>query len=226
MGDMDLTVIWVTLRVAAAATAVNFPLALGLAWLMVRKRIRGRFLVDLLVSLPLALPPVAVGYFLLLLLGREGPVGSVLHGLLGVDLVFTWIAAALAAAVVSFPLMARAVMVAMEGVDQRLEASARSLGAGPVRVFFTITVPLAYTGILAGVLLGFVRALGGVWGHDYRCGQHPRQDSDAAAGYLHQRAVGGHERGGAACGSVDRTSGCDTGRAQLAAGAVGEGRVR
>ena len=73
---MDLTVIWVTLRVAAAATAVNFPLALGLAWLMVRKRIRGRFLVDLLVSLPLALPPVAVGYFLLLLLGREGPVGS------------------------------------------------------------------------------------------------------------------------------------------------------
>ncbi len=160
MGEQDLTVIWVTLRVAAAATAVNFPLALGLAWLMVRKRIRGRFVVDLLVSLPLALPPVAVGYFLLLLLGRDGPVGSAFHGLLGVDLVFTWIAAALAAAVVSFPLMARAVMVAMEGVDERLEASARSLGAGPVRVFFTITVPLAYTGILAGVLLGFVRALG------------------------------------------------------------------
>ena len=160
MEGTDITTIAVTLRVAAAATAVNFPLALGLAWLMVRKRIRGRFVVDLLVSLPLALPPVAVGYFLLLLLGRDGPVGSALHGLLGVDLVFTWVAASLAAAVVSFPLMARAVMVAMEGVDERLEASARSLGAGPVRVFFTITAPLAYTGILAGVLLGFVRALG------------------------------------------------------------------
>ena len=156
---MDFSVIRLTLQVAVVATAINFPIALALSWLVVKKNIRGRFLIDLLVSLPLALPPVAIGYFLLLMLGRDGPVGSVLHGLLGIDLVFTWVAAALASAVVSFPLIARTIMVAMGGVDERLEASARSLGAGPARVFFTVTVPLAYSGILAGVLLGFVRAL-------------------------------------------------------------------
>ena len=156
---MDFSVIRLTLQVAVVATAINFPVALALSWLVVKKNVRGRFLIDLLVSLPLALPPVAIGYFLLLMLGRNGPVGSVLHGLLGIDLVFTWVAAALASAVVSFPLIARTIMVAMGGVDERLEASARSLGAGPARVFFTVTVPLAYSGILAGVLLGFVRAL-------------------------------------------------------------------
>ena len=160
MNDLDFTTIAVTLRVAVAATAMNFPIALALGWLMVRKRFRGRFVVDILMSLPLALPPVVVGYFLLLLLGRDGPIGAALHAAFGVELVFTWIAAALASAVVSFPLMARAVMVAMANVDERLEASARSLGAGRLRVFFSVTAPLAYTGILAGVLLGFVRALG------------------------------------------------------------------
>ncbi len=156
---MDASVIRLTLQVAVVATAINFPVALALSWLLVKKNIRGRFLIDLLVSLPLALPPVAIGYFLLLMLGRDGHIGSTLHNLLGIDLVFTWVAAALASAVVSFPLMARTIMVAMGGVDARLEASARSLGAGPLRVFFTVTVPLAYSGILAGVLLGFVRAL-------------------------------------------------------------------
>jgi len=116
-------------------------------------------MIDLLVSLPLALPPVAIGYFLLLILGREGYIGGSLHNVLGIDVVFTWVAATLAAAVVSFPLMARSMMVAIEGVDSRLEASARSLGAGPLRAFFTVTFPLAYSGILAGLLLGFVRAL-------------------------------------------------------------------
>ena len=105
------------------------------------------------------MPPVAIGLFLLLLLGREGPVGGVLDDLLGVEIVFTWVAAAIASAVVSFPLMARAIMVAMGEVDDRLEMSARSLGAGPMRVALTITIPLAYRGILAGLLLGFVRAL-------------------------------------------------------------------
>jgi molybdate transport system permease protein len=148
-----------TLQVAVVATAANLPLALAVSWLTVKKKVRGRFIIDVLVSLPLALPPVAVGYFLLLLLGRNGPVGSVLEDLLGVEIVFTWIAAALASAVVSFPLMARAIMVAMGEVNERLEMSARSLGAGPWRVAFTVTIPLAYKGILAGVLLGFVRAL-------------------------------------------------------------------
>ena len=156
---MDLSILGLTLQVAVVATAANLPLALAVSWLTVKKKVRGRFILDVLVSLPLALPPVAVGYFLLLLLGRNGPVGSVLEDLLGVEIVFTWVAAALASAVVSFPLMARAIMVAMGEVNERLEMSARSLGAGPWRVAFTVTIPLAYKGILAGVLLGFVRAL-------------------------------------------------------------------
>ena len=156
---MDLSILGLTLQVAVVATAANLPLALAVSWLTVKKKVRGRFIIDVLVSLPLALPPVAVGYFLLLLLGRNGPVGSVLEDRLGVEIVFTWMAAALASAVVSFPLMARAIMVAMGEVNERLEMSARSLGAGPWRVAFTVTIPLAYKGILAGVLLGFVRAL-------------------------------------------------------------------
>ncbi len=156
---MDLSILRLTLQIAVVATAINFPLAIGISWLVVKKRIRGRFVIDVLVSLPLALPPVAVGFFLLQLLGRDGIVGSPVHRLLGVDIVFTWVAAALASAVVSFPLIARSIMVAIAGVDERLEMTARSLGAGPLRVALTITIPLAYRGILAGTLLGFVRAL-------------------------------------------------------------------
>jgi molybdate transport system permease protein len=151
--------ILLTLQVAVVATAANIPVALAISWLIVKRRVRGRFIIDVVVSLPLAVPPVVIGYALLLLLGREGPVGVLLREAFGVDLVFTWVAAALAAALVSFPLLIRAVMTAMEGVDERLERSARSLGAGPLRVALTITLPLAYRGILAGVLLGFVRAL-------------------------------------------------------------------
>ena len=156
---MDISLILLTLQIAVVATVINLPIAIGLSWLIVKLRVRGSFLLDVLVSLPLALPPVVSGYFLLLLLGREGPVGSLIRDILGVDIVFTWVAAALASAVVSFPLMARGVMTAIEGVDERLERSARSLGAGALRVAFTITLPLAYRGIMAGVLLGFVRAL-------------------------------------------------------------------
>ena len=156
---MDISLILLTLQIAVVATVINLPIAIGLSWLIVKRRVRGSFLLDVLESLPLALPPVVSGYFLLLLLGREGPVGSLIRDILGVDIVFTWVAAALASAVVSFPLMARGVMTAIEGVDERLERSARSLGAGALRVAFTITLPLAYRGIMAGVLLGFVRAL-------------------------------------------------------------------
>ena len=156
---MDISLILLTLQIAVVATVINLPIAIGLSWLIVKRRVRGSFLLDVLVSLPLALPPVVSGYFLLLILGREGPVGSLIRDILGVDIVFTWVAAALASAVVSFPLMARGVMTAIEGVDERLERSARSLGAGALRVAFTITLPLAYRGIMAGVLLGFVRAL-------------------------------------------------------------------
>jgi molybdate transport system permease protein len=157
---LELSVLTLSLQVAVVATAINIPVALGVSWLVVKRKVPGSFIIDVLVSLPLALPPVAIGFFLLQLLGRDGPIGAAVHEVLGVDIVFTWVAAALASAVVSFPLMARAVMVAMGGVDERLEMSARSLGADARKVLFTVTIPLAYRGILAGVLLGFVRALG------------------------------------------------------------------
>jgi molybdate transport system permease protein len=156
---VDLSIIRLTVQIAIVATAINLPIALAVSWLVVKKKIRGRFIIDVLVSLPLALPPVAIGFFLLQVLGRDGFVGSPVHRLLGVDIVFTWVAAALASAIVSFPLMARSVMVAIGGVDERLEMTARSLGAGPLRAALTVTLPLAYRGILAGTLLGFVRAL-------------------------------------------------------------------
>jgi molybdate transport system permease protein len=148
-----------TLQIALVATVVNVPIAVGLSWLIIKKRVRGSFVLDIVASLPLALPPVVVGYLLLILLGKNGPIGGLINSLFGAEIVFTWVAAALAAAIVSFPLMARTIMVSMRGVDDGLERSARSLGASAWRVFFTITIPLAYRGILAGVLLGFVRAM-------------------------------------------------------------------
>jgi molybdate transport system permease protein len=156
---VDLSLLALTLRIALVATLINLPIALAVSWLVVKKKVWGSIVIDMLVSLPLALPPVAIGFFLLLILGREGPVGALAQRVLGVDIVFTWVAAALASAVVSFPLIARTIMVAMDAVDERLEMSARSLGAGPWRVAATVTIPLAYRGVAAGVLLGFVRAL-------------------------------------------------------------------
>ena len=181
---MDLSLIELTVRVAVVATLLNLPIALAISWLLVKRRIRGRIVLDALVSLPLALPPVTIGFFLLLVLGREGPLGTLVHGLLGVDIVFTWIAAALASAVVSFPLVARTIMVAMGEVDERLEMSARSLGAGAWRVALTVTIPLAYRGILAGVLLGFIRALSEFGATIMVAGNIPRQDSNSVAGHL------------------------------------------
>jgi len=156
---MILDVTFLTLKVALAATMFNLPFALLVGWLVGRKNVRGKIFLEVLVSLPLALPPVAVGYGLLLAFGKNGPIGSLLADAFGIDIVFTWIAASLAAAVVSFPLMVRSIIVSMASVDDRLERSARVLGAGPIRTFVTITLPLSYQGIVAGVLLGYVRAL-------------------------------------------------------------------
>ena len=156
---MEIALLELTLRVAILATLINLPIAIIVAWLVVRRKVWGSRFIDIAVSLPLAVPPVVVGFLLLLLLGKEGLVGKIVDRVLGTDIVFTWVAAVLASAIVSFPLIARATMVAMGAVDERYEMSARTLGAGSVRVFLTITVPLAYRGVLAGVLLGFVRAL-------------------------------------------------------------------
>lgn len=154
------SILWFTLGVAALATLLNLPLGLGLGWLLARRAWRGKSLVETLVALPLVMPPVATGLLLLKLFGRRGPFGDWLAAHPGWEIVFTWRGVVLATAVMSFPLLARAARVAFEGVNPRLEQVARTLGAGPARVFVSITLPLAARGLVAGVVLAFARALG------------------------------------------------------------------
>ena len=152
--------ILLSIKVATVATLINIPIAIYIGWLIGRRNIKGKVILETVISLPLALPPVVTGYFLLILVGRESAFGQISQFLFGTDIVFTWVASAIAASVVSFPLMVRAIIVAMQGVDITLERSARSLGAGPIRTFILITLPLCYNGLVAGILLGFVRAIG------------------------------------------------------------------
>jgi molybdate transport system permease protein len=157
--NSDISIVALSLQIALVATAVTLPLGMFVAWLLVRKQFRGKFALDVIVSLPLALPPVVIGYTLLWVVGTNGWIGQVSESWFGSTLAFTWIAAALAAAIVSLPLVVRSFTAALAGVDPRLEIAARGLGAGRMRTFVTITLPLAYRGVIAGVLLGFVRAL-------------------------------------------------------------------
>jgi molybdate transport system permease protein len=156
----DLQVVGLTLRVAALATLAILLPGLALARFLATRDFPGKSLVETLIALPLVLPPVATGLILLRLFGRRGPIGSFLEGQLGLSVVFTWRAVVLAMAVMSFPLLVRAARTAFEEVDPRLEEIARTLGAGELRVFWTIALPLAKRGILAGALLAFARALG------------------------------------------------------------------
>jgi molybdate transport system permease protein len=157
--NSDISIVALSLQIAFVATAVTLPVGMFVAWLLVRKQFRGKFVLDVVVSLPLALPPVVVGYALLWLVGTNGWIGRLSESLFGSTLAFTWIGAVLAAAIVSLPLVVRSFAAALAGVDPRLEVAARGLGAGSIRTFLTITLPLAYRGVIAGVLLGFVRAL-------------------------------------------------------------------
>ncbi|MCZ6783421.1 MAG: molybdate ABC transporter permease subunit [Proteobacteria bacterium] len=158
-GDEIVSIGLLTLRVGAVATAAILPAAVAVGYLLARTRFRGRALVQALVALPMVLPPVAVGLGLLLLLGKRGPLGG-LWSTLGIDVVFTWWAAALAAAVVGFPLLARACEQSFAEVDPRYERVARTLGLGPTATFFRVTLPLARRGVAYGTLLCFTRALG------------------------------------------------------------------
>ncbi|MEA2490545.1 MAG: molybdate transport system permease protein [Acidobacteriota bacterium] len=159
MSATELQILGLTLRTAALATLLIVLPGLGIAWLLARHRWPGKSLVETLVALPLVMPPVATGLLLLELFGRRGPLGRWLHAA-GVDVVFTWRAVVLAMGVMSFPLLVRAARVAFEEVNPRLEGLARTLGAGNVRVFVTITLPLAARGIVSGMLLAFARAVG------------------------------------------------------------------
>ncbi|MCH8189418.1 MAG: molybdate ABC transporter permease subunit [Proteobacteria bacterium] len=149
-----------SLRVSLVATFVSLPLGLLTAWVLARRDFWGKSILDAIIHLPLVVPPVVVGYLLLVLLGRNGPVGGFLYDVFGITVAFTWQGAAVAAAVMAFPLMVRAIRLSIEAADQRLETAARTLGAGPLRVFATVTLPQILPGILVGVVLAFARALG------------------------------------------------------------------
>ena len=155
----ELEILGLSLRVALVGLAASLPLAIAVAFVLARKSFPGKTLFDAFVHLPLVLPPVVVGYALLVLFGTQGPIGRLLEPL-GIVFAFRWSGAALAAAIMGFPLLVRAVRLAIDAVDTRLELAARTLGAGRARVFLTVTLPLALPGIVTGSLLAFARALG------------------------------------------------------------------
>jgi molybdate transport system permease protein len=156
----EWSAIALSLQVAVTATLVSLPFGVGLGYLLARRQFWGKSLIETFLSLPLVLPPVVTGYLLLVLLGRRGWIGSILDQWLGIHVVFTWKAAALASAVMAFPLMVRSLRVAFAGVDQRLELAARSLGAGRIETFLRISLPLARRGVFAGAVLAFARGVG------------------------------------------------------------------
>ena len=156
----EWTAVMLSLKVSLWCTACLCVPGVAVGWLLARREFPGKALLDSLVHLPLVLPPVVPGYLLLLLLGSRGPLGRWLDASFGIRLAFTWQGAVIAAAVMAFPLMVRAVRLSIELVDRRLEDAARSLGAAPWRVFATITLPLALPGLLTGLVLAFSRSLG------------------------------------------------------------------
>ncbi|RYC30895.1 molybdate ABC transporter permease subunit [Lichenibacterium minor] len=160
LGPDALVALRLSLLVAGTATAASLPPGLAVAVLLARGRFPGRAVLDTVVHLPLVLPPVVTGYLLLIVFGRRGPVGAWLHDALGVTLAFRWTGAALACAVMGFPLMVRAMRLSLESVDRRLEEAAGTLGAHPVAVFALVTLPLVLPGIIAGLILSFARAMG------------------------------------------------------------------
>ena len=161
---MDLHATWITLglslRVAAWATALNLVLGVGVGFLLARARFPGRDLLDTVLTLPMVMPPTVLGYYLLVLFGRQGTLGAWLQSQFGINLIFTWQGAVIAAALVAFPLVFKPARAAFEAVDGQLEQAARVLGISESAIFFRVTLPLAWRGILAGLLLGFARAMG------------------------------------------------------------------
>jgi molybdate transport system permease protein len=160
MSATEIGIVLLSLKVAFWAMLGTLPVALALAWLLARVDFAGKALLDGIVNLPLVLPPVVVGYLLLVAFGRSGPLGAPLEHYLGISFAFRWTGAALAAAIMGLPLAVRAMRQAIEAVDERLEAAAATLGARPAWIFASVTLPLAAPGILNGLLLSFGRSLG------------------------------------------------------------------
>jgi molybdate transport system permease protein len=160
LSDAEFEALLLSARISAAAVALGLPPAIAAALLLARGRFPGRVLLNSLVHLPLVLPPVVIGYLLLVIFGTRGPVGGWLYDTLGLRLMFNWTGAALAAAVVTFPLQVRAIRLALEAVDPRLEVAAETLGAGRLDRFLTITVPLMLPGIVVGAVTAYAASLG------------------------------------------------------------------
>ncbi|WP_305463003.1 molybdate ABC transporter permease subunit [Photobacterium leiognathi] len=158
--DYELQALLLSLKISSVAVLCALPFGIACAWLLARRNFWGKSLLDGMIHLPLVLPPVVIGYLLLISMGRQGVIGKWLYDWFGFSFSFSWRGAALAVAVVSFPLMVRSIRLALEGVDKKLEQAARTLGASPLRVFTTITLPLTIPGILTGTILAFARALG------------------------------------------------------------------
>jgi len=156
----EWTAVLLSLKVGIVATLVATPIGIAIAWLLARHNFWGKSAVDALIYLPLVLPPVVTGYLLLLTFGRRGLVGGWLADYLGIVFAFRWTGAALACGIMSFPLLVRPIRLSIEAVDRRLEQAASTLGAAPWRVFWTVTLPLALPGVLAGMVLGFAKAIG------------------------------------------------------------------
>ncbi|WUR15089.1 molybdate ABC transporter permease subunit [[Empedobacter] haloabium] len=160
MTEPALTALGLSLKVALWATGIDLVLGMGVAYLLARARFPGRELLDALLTLPMVMPPTVLGYYLLVVIGRNGPLGRWLHDSFGINLIFTWQAAVIAAAIVAFPLVLKGARAAFETVDVQLEQAARVLGVSEIGVFLRVTLPLAWRGILAGTLLAFARSMG------------------------------------------------------------------
>lgn len=179
-----------TLGVALLSTLLILPPGVALGWLLARRRWPGKAVIETLVALPLVIPPVATGLILLKLFGRRGVLGQFFQNALGLEIVFTWKAVVIATAVMSFPLLVRSARVAFEEVPQRIEGVARTLGAGPWRVFFAISLPLAQRGLLAGCVLAFARALGEFGATVMIAGMIPGETITLSLGIYHEVQLG------------------------------------
>ncbi|WP_333701057.1 molybdate ABC transporter permease subunit [Vibrio hepatarius] len=158
--DYETQALLLSLRVATYTIVWLIPLGVGIAWVLAKKEFIGKNLLDSVIHLPLVLPPVVIGYLLLISMGRQGVVGKCLYDSLGIVFSFNWKGAVLACIVVALPLMVRSIRLSLESVDHKLEQAAATLGASPVKVFFTITLPLIAPGIITGTMLSFARSLG------------------------------------------------------------------
>ncbi|WAS99810.1 molybdate ABC transporter permease subunit [Rouxiella chamberiensis] len=160
LSDAEWQAVILSLKIAGLAVIVSLPLGILTAWVLVRCRFPGKSLFDSIIHLPLVLPPVVIGYLLLVAMGRKGFIGERLYDWFGFSVSFNWKGAVLAAAVMAFPLMVRAIRQSIEAIDTRLEQAAKTLGASPWKVFFTLTLPLSLPGIIVGSVLAFARSLG------------------------------------------------------------------